>query len=183
MEKPRWEVLSSAYVVYSPFMRLRRDEIVLPDGTVIPEYFVRESPGFVVIFALTPEQRIVLSNEYRYGADEIGVELPAGNLHRGEDPAQCARRELLEETGYAVDRLEFLGAYYHEPVRSNSKAHVFIARDARKVAAQSLDPTENIETFEATLDDLRVMMKDGRMTSLGSIGAAYIALDYLSRAG
>jgi 8-oxo-dGTP pyrophosphatase MutT (NUDIX family) len=147
---------------------------------VIPEYYVRESNGFVITFALTPQGKVVLGNEYRYGADEIGVELPAGNLHDGEDPHVCARRELLEESGYSVDSLEFLGAYYHEPVRSNSKVHVFLARGARRVAQQQLDPTERIETFEATLDELRAMMHDGRISSFGSIAAAYVALDHLS---
>src|SRR6185312_4955312 len=60
VEKPHWQRRSSTYLVDSPFMRLRADEVELPDGTVIEQYFVRESRGFVVAFAMTPDDRIVL---------------------------------------------------------------------------------------------------------------------------
>lgn len=163
-------------------MRLRKDEIALPDGTVVSDYFVRESHGFVIVVALTPEDKVVLSNEYRYGADAIGVEFPSGTLQKGEDPVECARRELLEETGYAVESLDLLGTYYQEPVRSRARGHVFLGRGARNVAAPKLDATEYIETFEAGLNDLREMLKDARMNSFGCVAAAYIALEYLRRA-
>ena len=87
MEKPVWRVRSSSYVVDGPYMRLRRDEVELPNGTVIPDYYVRESDGFVVIFALTADGKVLLGREYRYGCDAIGLELPAGNMAPGEDPA------------------------------------------------------------------------------------------------
>ena len=100
MEKPLWRRRASTFVVDSPHLRLRVDELELPDGTVVADYYVRESEGFVVVFPVTADDRIVLVRQYRYGTDAIHLELPAGGLHAGEDPRDCAARELREETGY-----------------------------------------------------------------------------------
>ena len=106
MDKPQWRVRSSSYVVDSPYMRLRADELELPDGTIVSNYYVRESFGFVTILALTTDRQVILVRQYRYGADSIHLELPAGMLIEGEAPQECALRELAEETGYEVARCE-----------------------------------------------------------------------------
>lgn len=176
MEKPRWRRIASSYVIDSHFLRIRKDTVELPNGNVIPDYYVRESAGFVMIFALTREQRVVLTRQYRYGSDSIGLELPAGMLERNEDPADCARRELLEETGHTVARIEPLGTYAAEPVRSTARAHLFLATGAHATHEQRLDPTEHIDVETASLDDFAAMLRDGRIDNLASLAAGYRAL-------
>jgi ADP-ribose diphosphatase len=161
-------------------MRLRADEVELPDGTVIAEYYVRESRGFVVVFATTPDDRIVLVRQYRYGSDEIHLELPAGMLDGDEDPQDCAARELLEETGYEAARWEKVADYYVEAVRSKARAYVFLARDARRTREPKPDASEAIETEPVTFQDFRAMLHDGRIDTSHTLAAAYRALDYLS---
>lgn len=179
MEKPVWRRRSSTYVVDTPFMRLRRDEIELPDGTVINDYFVRESSGFVVVFALTPDRRVVLVRQYRYAADALGLELPAGTLDAGEDPLACAQREFAEETGYQAEDWEQIGTFTAEPVRSTALAYVYLARGARATSPQRLDLTEHIEVELADLRDVRAMLRDGRLDAIASVAAAYVALDVI----
>ena len=181
MQKPQWRRRSSEYLVDSPFMRLRADEVELPDGTVISQYFVRESRGFVVAFATTPDDRIVLVRQYRYGSDELHLELPAGMLDGDEDPADCAARELVEETGYEATRWEPVAAYYVEAVRSQAKTYVFLGRDARRVREPKLDASEVIETELAGFDEFRAMLADGRIDTAHTMAAAYRALEYLRR--
>ncbi len=176
MEKPHWRRIASSDVIDSHFLRIRKDTLELPNGTVIPDYYVRESDGFVMIFALTRDERVVLVRQYRYGADSIGLELPAGMLEPGEDPGACARRELLEETGYAVDEIELLGTYAAEPVRSNARAHLFLATGASLKSEQHLDPTEHIEVETASLPEFEAMLHDGRIDNLASLAAGYRAL-------
>jgi ADP-ribose pyrophosphatase len=181
MEKPVWRRRASTFVVDSPHMRLRVDELELPDGTIVSDYYVRESEGFAVIFPVTQDGRIVLVRQYRYGSDAIHLELPAGVPNAGEDLDACAARELLEETGYAAARWEFVGAFYAEPVRAASKAHVFLATDARRTCEPHRDPTEVMEVELATFDEFRRMLEDGRIDTSHALVAGYRVLDRLGR--
>ncbi|HZV76887.1 MAG TPA: NUDIX hydrolase [Candidatus Babeliales bacterium] len=181
MKKPGWRLRASHYVVDSPHMRLRADEIELPDGTVVPNYYVRESLGFVIVFALTADDRVVLVRQYRYGADSIHLELPAGMLAEGERPRDCALRELAEETGYESERWEPVAEYLPEPVRSPAHAYVYIALDAKRTGAPRLDLTEHLEVELAPLPAFRAMLRDGRIDAGASLIAGYRALDKLGR--
>jgi 8-oxo-dGTP pyrophosphatase MutT (NUDIX family) len=183
MKKPGWRVRASSYVVDSPYMRLRIDEIVLPDGTIVPNYYVRESRGFVTILALTGDRHVVLVRQYRYGSDSIHLELPAGMLLESEDPRDCALRELAEETGYEVERCELVAEYLPEPVRSTARAYVYMASGALKVREPQLDPTEHLEVELASLPSFRAMLRDGTIDAGASIAAGYRVLDHLKMLG
>jgi ADP-ribose pyrophosphatase len=180
MEKPRWRLRASTYVVDSPYMRLRKDEIELPNGTVVADYYVRESRGYVVVFALTAAREIVLALQYRYGNDSIGLELPAGSLDEDEEPLACAQRELAEETGYTSTRWESLITSPAEPVRSTSVMHAFLARDAERTSEQSLDATEHIDVKTMAFGEFIEALRNGTITSVASIAVAYAALDRLA---
>ncbi|MGA8534745.1 MAG: NUDIX hydrolase [Candidatus Tumulicola sp.] len=181
MEKPQWVRRASALVVDSPHMRLRVDELELPNGTIVPDYYVRESHGFVIAFPVTAGGQIVLVRQYRYGSDALHLELPAGGLHEGEDPLACARRELLEETGFEAARWTFVGSYYAEPVRATARAYIFLAQDARKVREPALDPTEAMEVELASFRQFRAMLSDGRIDASHVLVAGYRALDALGK--
>lgn len=176
MEKPRWRCISSTYVIDSPFLRIRKDEIELPGGTILPEYYVREAAGFVMVFATTRESQVILVRQYRYGSDAIGLELPAGMLEPGEAPEACARRELLEETGYSVPEMRLLGIFAAEPVRSNARAYIYIASGARRVAEPTPDDTEVIAVELAGIEEFSAMLADGRIDNLATVAAGYRAL-------
>jgi ADP-ribose pyrophosphatase len=179
MEKPQWRRRASALVVDSPHVRLRVDELELPDGTIVPDYYVRESDGFVVIFPLTADRDVLTVRQYRYGSDAIHLELPAGGLHPGEDLRECAERELLEETGYQAPRWEYVGSFYAEPARGTSLARIFIAYDARKIRDPQPDPTEVLQVELFSLDAFRGMLADGSIDAAHVLVAGYRALDHL----
>jgi ADP-ribose pyrophosphatase len=181
MEKPQWRRRASTFVVNSPHLRLRVDQLELPDGTRVDDYYVRESAGFVVVFAVTPDERVVLVRQYRYGNDSIHLELPAGGLHDGEDPAICAARELVEETGYEAERLSLVTTYFAEPVRATTKAWVFAATRAVKRKEPQLEPTEVLHVELAPLTDFREMLRDGRIDSGHVLVAGYRCLDELEK--
>lgn len=176
MEKPHWRRIASRYVVDSRFMRIRRDTVELPNGAILPEYYVRESEGFVMIVAFTPSEHVVLVRQYRYGSDSVGLEIPAGTLEPEEDPEACAVRELLEETGYEASTIQPLADYTIEPVRSNARVYIFMASGARRVAEPQPEQTEHIEVELVPSGTFAAMLEDGRIDNLASIAAGYRAL-------
>jgi 8-oxo-dGTP pyrophosphatase MutT (NUDIX family) len=179
MEKPVWRVRASKYLVDSPHMRLRVDEVELPDGTVVADYYVREGAGFVSVLPLTGDGRVVLVRQYRYASDTMQLELPGGTLDLDEEPVACARRELLEETGYEAERFEPVATYAPEPVRATARAHVFLAFGAHQTRQPELDPTEHLAAELVALAEFRSMLRKGAIEAGSSLVAGYRALDHL----
>ena len=180
MEKPAWRVTASSYVIDTPYLRLRKDTIALPDGTVIDDYYVRESRGFVIVFAVTTENDVVLVRQYKHGIGKVVLELPAGAIDQNETPLQTAIRELAEETGYEAASMESLGNYITEPTNSDARVYLFLALNARPTGEQQLDITETIDVELANFDELRELVRTGAINSLPHVGAIHVAFDHLA---
>src|SRR4051812_1803229 len=129
-----WQVLRRVTVYDSPWVRLHRDDVRLPDGTVIDGHHVVDVPRPAVgVVPVGDDRRILLIEHYRFITDTTGWEIPAGGFDPGEDLATAAARELREETGYAAERFESLGIYYPSNGLSNQAFHVCVGRGPRKV--------------------------------------------------
>jgi 8-oxo-dGTP pyrophosphatase MutT (NUDIX family) len=176
-----WQILSSEYRVDTKHLRLRADRVALPSGAVVDEYFVRESHGFAVVFALTPDERVLLVRQYKHGVGEIVTELPAGVMDDSESPEACASRELAEETGYTGSAPEFVRTFLTDPTNSTSRFHVFVVRDAKRTGEPQLDVTEEIEVDLARVDEVRAMALDGRIAAGSQVAAVLVVLEYLGR--
>jgi ADP-ribose pyrophosphatase len=179
MEKPDWRVTSSSYVIDTPFLRMRKDEVSVPSQDGLTSFFVRESRGFAIVFALTSENEILLVRQYRYGIDGYTLELPAGTLDGDEDPLECAQRELREETGFTAQHWDHVLDVAAEPVRSTSIMHVFLARGARRTNDQQLDPFEVLTAETMPIERVRAALRSGEFGAAHSVAASFAALDYL----
>ena len=179
----RWRVLASDYVVETPYLRLRRDRIELPNGVRVDDYFVRESRGFSVIFATTTDDRVVLVRQYKHGAATRVLELPAGAIDEGETALGCAERELAEETGFVVapPGLEHVATLFTDPTNSDGRLFLFAGRDARRERAPTPDPTEEIAVELARFSELRRYAADGTIEVAAHVAAIYLMLDRLGR--
>lgn len=182
MDDPGWQVTASSYVLDSPYLRIRRDRIALPDGTIVEDYYVRESRGYVIVFAMTAAREAVLVRQYKHGIGKVLLELIAGAIDEGEDPHATAVRELAEETGHAAASMEYVRSFIADPTSANTVAHLFFARGAYRCGEQHLDPTENITVELASLDDLRRMVRSGEIDSMPHVGAIYYMLDHMDSA-
>ncbi len=115
-------------------------------------------PGAVVVLPVLTDTDIVMIRNYRYAIERELIELPAGTLEPGEDPAACAARELEEETGYRAGRIEPLGEFYTTPGITDELMRCFVAHDLRKTS-QRLDTGERIRPevvpFEQAIDWIR----------------------------
>ncbi len=179
MKKPDWRITASSYAVDTPHLRLRKDTIELPGGTRIDNYYVRESRGFVVIFAMLQSGDVVLVRQYKHGIGKVLLELPAGAIDEGETPEQSAVRELLEETGYAALSMEPIGSFVTDPTNSNSLAYLFLARDAKQVSGQRLDITEAIDIELVPLSEMQSLVTTRAIDSMPHVASVYVVLDLL----
>ncbi|MEO6990149.1 MAG: NUDIX hydrolase [Candidatus Baltobacteraceae bacterium] len=180
-ERRRWKVLGSEYAIETPHLRLRRDRIELPSGLRIDDYFVRESRGFAVVFAVCEDERVVMVRQYKHGIGGDVLELPAGAIDADESPLDCARRELAEETGFVAPRSDFepLRVMVTDPTNSDGRAHLYLARGVRRLVEPNPDPTEEIAVEFASLADLRTWVADGTIEVAVHVAAVYIALERL----
>ena len=176
-----WTTLRSELVVNHRWYQLRRDHVQLPTGQELDDYFVSVRANVALVFALTNDQHVIMVRQYKHGIGEILIELPGGVLDEGEtSPLAAARRELLEETGYASDDIEQLAEVSDNPTKDTNRIYFFLARNARLVAAQHLDETENIEVLKVPLVDIEGMIFSGQIKVAGSIALCLLALRKLA---
>lgn len=159
-----WETLSSEYLIQRPWLTARRDVLRMPNGKVVPEYYVLEYPTWVNIIAITEEGQFVLVRQYRHALDIVAYELCAGTMEASdESPMEAAKRELLEETGYAGGEWTELTVLSANPTSMNNLNHTFIAKGVKKVASQHLDETEDITVHLFSLEELVGLLRRDEM--------------------
>ncbi|WP_439881798.1 NUDIX hydrolase [Pontibacter sp. MBLB2868] len=172
-----WRVLKSEMVFDEKWYKLRRDEVELPNGIVLDDYYVSVRPDVVLTFPLTEDNEVIFVRQYKHAARGIFTELPGGVIDDHEnDPKEAARREMLEETGYASDDMELVLEVIDNPTKDTNKIYFFIARNARKVADQDLDETENIEVLKVPLKEVENMILNQQVHVSGSIALCLLAL-------
>jgi ADP-ribose pyrophosphatase len=139
-----------------------RDTVRLPDGgEATREYVVH--PGAVMMIPLLEDGRLVLERQFRYPMGRVMTEFPAGKLDPGEDPLTCAKRELLEETGYVAREWARAGVLHPIVSYSTEFIEVWFARGLT-LRQRSLDEEEFLEVFTSTLPELLDGCREGRIT-------------------
>lgn len=159
----KWKVLDSKYIVQRPWATLRVDKLELPNGNVKDEYYVLEYPTWVNMVAITEDNMVLFVRQYRHGAGQILVELPAGVVEEGEDLEDAARRELLEETGYAFDKIEYICELYANPATSGNLTYTYLLQGGKKVQDQQLDHSEDIEVVKMSIDEAKKFLFENKI--------------------
>jgi ADP-ribose pyrophosphatase len=165
-----WRKLSEE-TVYSRYRRVVNKRFRLPSGELV-DYEIKDEDDMVAVLALTAADKVVLVRQFRPGPEAMLLELPAGVVEDGADPAETAAEELLEETGYS-GRIEPAGTLLEEGY-SNRTKHVFVARECRR--ERDPDDPSLTEAVLVTLPELRAHLRGGRMAD---VDAGYLALDHL----
>ena len=170
METPKnrnWKVLKSEYLSSQPWFTVRREEVELPNGNRIPEYFIFEYPEWINVIAITKEQKFVFVSQYRHGLGITAYELCAGVCEKEDaSPLVSAQRELLEETGYGNGNWSELMVIGVNPSTHTNLTYCYLATDVESVMAQHLEDTEDLSVHLLTLDEVkRIVAKRPDQTS------------------
>ncbi len=122
-----WTTQSTSTVYENPWIRVREDQVVRPDGAPGIYGVVEMRWPSVFVVALTDADEVVLVTQHRYATGTVSIELPAGATD-GEDPLVAARRELLEETGLQAGEWVHVGGMDALNGVAKAPEHVFVAR-------------------------------------------------------
>ena len=155
--------LISTHYIYKGKVNLRLDALEVNNHQF--SHIALEYPESVAIVPANNAKNLILIKQYRYLADSVLWEIPAGQIKKGESRKQAARRELLEETGLIAKKLVYLTQYYTNIGTSNLKVNMFLALDLEQ-KQQSLEPTEDIYVKIVTLQKAKKMILKGGISGI-----------------
>lgn len=141
--------------------RVERAVQTTPDGVEHQRQVVRH-PGAVAVLPILDDGRICFVRNYRVAVGETLIELPAGTLEPGEEPARTAERELAEETGYRAGRIQHLLTFHMSPGILDERMHLYLAEQLEP-GPTALEPGEDIQTFLCTMDEAMRMIDSGEI--------------------
>lgn len=169
-----WRRLTTRPIYENRWIRVREDQVALPDGhsTI---YGVVECPGCVGVLPFVDAETVVLVGQYRYVAGGFFWEMPTGSIHRGESEEAAVQRELAEEAGYEADRLVKLCAFHTSKSVVDETANIYLAEGLRALERPP-DPTEFIEVRAFPFDEVVRMVERDEIKDSMTIVAVLHAL-------
>ena len=172
--KLEWEEISVEHVVQDQWIDFRKSRYRYPDGREFEPYYSYSRRDYVVIVATDEDGNYICVRQFRQGIKRVTVEFTAGGIERtdgkeygvqgdtaSEQSLEAAKRELLEETGYSSDEWRFLLKVPSNATIADNYAYIYEAKNCRKVAEQSLDETEYLNTELHTKEEIEELIRGG----------------------
>ena len=175
------ELLERRQVFSGRVVDLRVDRVRLPNGNVT-ELEVIAHPGAAAVVPLTDAGEVVLVRQLRHATGGWLLEVPAGKLSPGEDPARCAARELEEETGWRAGRLDELGWIWTTPGFTDERIWLYLARDLA-AGRQDLEADEALEPVALPWDEAQARVASGEIRDSKSVCSLLLAERLLAAGG
>ena len=176
-DNQKWESLSKELILQrKPWFEIFREEICLPDGKIVPDYYGIEMPHYTAVFAVTKEQTILVLRCYRHAIGEVTLTMPGGMVEESELPLEGIKREFLEETGYKAKDWKSLGTFVGNSTRGCGTYHLFFASGAFSVQSPDSGDLEELELLLWTPKEVELAIDDGLTQSLGVLSMLLLGL-------
>lgn len=172
-----WILLEEEDISPSMWYPLRKQKVQLPNGLVVDDYFLSPLGDVVQVLAITLDNHIVLTRQYKHGLGEILLELPGGMQQRGKTLLQSAVAELEEECGIktVASDLKFVCKLAINPTKLKQVTYGYILFDAQFNSVQKPDVTENIEVLTLPAPEVLRMVEDGEIWVTDSMNLILMA--------
>lgn len=168
-----WMLLASKVLQSCRVFTLINERYRSPRTGQEHDFYLIDSPDWVNVIPLTADGKVILVKQYRFGTKEFSLEIPGGMLDPGDTPASAARRELLEETGYAGDEPILLGVVHPNPAIHTNRCYTYLVKNATYQSPPKEDSTEDIEVLSFRLSDIPELIHDGKISHALVVAAFY----------
>ena len=157
-----WKTLSRQTILdLGKFLTVENHIIELPDGRIIDDWSWIIAPDFVLVVALTPDNKFLCFRQTKYAVDGVTLAPVGGYIEPEEEPLNAAKRELLEETGHEAESWVFLGKYPVMANRGGGTGYLYLARGAREVSGPQSDDLEQQELLLLDFDEVEQAIAEG----------------------
>ncbi|WP_080874311.1 NUDIX hydrolase [Oceanobacillus timonensis] len=157
------KTVTSKKIFEGNIIDVQLDEVKLANGKTAQRELVYH-PGAVAVIPITPDNKIVLVEQYRKPLERTLIEIPAGKLEENENPLTAAVRELEEETGYTTTNLSQVTSFYTSPGFANELVYVYVTNDLIQMENPPAgDDDEFVEIMEVTLDEAKELVEEERI--------------------
>ena len=168
-----WTRLSSKILNTCRIFTLKQEIQRSPRTGQAHEFFLLDSGDWVNVIPLTSDQKVILVNQFRFGTKDFSLEIPGGMLDSGDSPADAAKRELIEETGYGGSQPILLGVVHPNPAIHTNRCYTYLIENAVFQKQPEQDSTEDVEVEIIPLADIPKLIQDGVITHALVIAAFY----------
>jgi 8-oxo-dGTP pyrophosphatase MutT (NUDIX family) len=175
-----WTVLSTRHIHRDRWLSVRVDECVTDEGVLIAPYYVVEYGDWACVVAIDDADRVILVEQYRHGIGTVA--LPGGGIDPDDgDVMAAARRELLEETGYAATSWQAIAQLANNPPSQNNWCTIVLAQGAAQVREAADSPTERLRTHRVPVAEVVRMAREGAIPHSMEVAALSLALGSIGR--
>jgi 8-oxo-dGTP pyrophosphatase MutT (NUDIX family) len=173
-----WRRIDSRSIHSCGIFELSQVRFRPPDARPADWFYLIDAPHWINVIPLTDDDRVLLIRQYRFGTEELTLEIPGGMCDADEPPEEAARRELREETGHDAESLVEIGWVHPNPAIQNNRCYTYLARGLRKVGNPEPDAHESFEQLTVPLSDIPGMIERREITHALVVTAFKLLDDY-----
>ena len=169
-----WKKIRSTLIGDFRIFRLRSDVSISPRTGKEHDFYVLDSVNWVNVIAITPDQKLVMIEQFRHGSNTVELEIPGGMMDPGEtDPVVTAVRELREETGYEGENARLLGKIWSNPAILSNKTYTVLIENCRLKHDVDWDHGEDLETRLVPVAEIPKLVADEKISHSLVVVALY----------